>query len=317
MKCACPKCKADIEVLLPEVAEEGTATKCPACQAGFWVHKESFGGRALRRTGEISCASCGEPLGPQMHCAHCGVPYPEYLISTSARKKAGQKAVKIGLSSPFKRVDRVTHQLPPLDGTKSPAPPAAAKTNQASAGRFSRGTLLAVSALVLLALSAAGAGIYLKKKAETKYIRNFAFATYGIQVGIDTSRNVCLRMADEWKAGVAAGKAVSPRPTAEDEKALANIKTKLATAKKNLAEEPEKFKECSAEVAKFEGSFQKMHALAMTPGDSLPSFTNSINKLDGEYAQAAKEFKASIPAELMEELVAASQKYRGLRPLLN
>ena len=315
MKCTCPKCRQSIEIVLPEVTEEGNSASCPACKASFTVFKESFGTRALRKTGEISCSNCGNELGPHMHCATCGRPYPDYLVAALGRRKAGKKAPKLKLqSSPFKKKADTTSQLPSLDGTPSQLPPAAKK--QAAGQGFSKGVVLATSALVLVALIAAGAAFYVKKKAETKYMRNFAMATYAIQVGIDMSRNVCQRIAGDWKPGLEAGKVVTPRASANDEKELARVRAKIASIKTNLSEEPAKFKDCTAKMAKFETSFEKINSLAMAPGNSLPAFTNAIDKLDAEYKQAAKQFKAELPPELLEELKSASKKYRGLRPLL-
>lgn len=316
MMCTCPKCRQSIELVLPDVTEEGNSAACPACKANFTVFKESFGARALRKTGEISCSSCGNELGPQLHCPACGRPYPDYLVAALGRRKVGTKAPRFKIkSNPFQKQESITSQLPSLDSAMA-QDPAAAKKPAAAPKSFSKGVLLATSALVLVALIAAGAGIYLKQKAETKYRANFALATYGIQVGIDTSRDVCQKMATDWKAGVAAGKVVAPRATMADEKKLVHIQTEIALVKSNLSQEPEKFKQCNARLAKFEGMFGKMQSLSQTPGNSLPAFIYAIDKLDAEYKQAAQQFKAELPPELMEELKSASQRYRGLKPLL-
>lgn len=317
MKCTCPKCRQSIELLLTEISEGGTSASCPACKANFTIYQESFGARALRKTGEISCSSCGNELGPQMHCAICGRPYPDYLVASLGRRKGSKKAQKLTLkSSPLRKPDSTTSQLPSLSGTSGQAAPALAKKMDLGGQRFSKGVVLATSALVLVAVLAAGAGIYLKKKAETQYMKNFALATYGIQVGIDTSRGVCQKMAGDWKAGVEAGKVVTPRPTAAEEQKLARIQTELASLKSKLSEEPKKFKDCGAKLSKLEGVYSKGQALALAPGNSLPTFTNSIDKLDAEYKQVAQQFKAEIPPELMQELQSSSQKFRGLKPLL-
>ena len=313
MKCTCPKCRQSIELILPEVSEEGKSASCPACKANFTVYKESFGARALRRPGEISCSSCGNELGPQMHCASCGRPYPDYLVAALGRRKAGKKAQKLKItSSPFRKSQSTIGQLPSLDGVAPQTPPAAARGGQ----RFSKGVVLATALLVLVALLAAGAGIYLKKKAESNYVKNFVLAAYGMQVGIDTSRKACQKMADDWKAGVAAGKVVTPRPTPVQEKQLARVQSELASLKSQLAKEPEKFKDCNAKLSKLEGVYGKMQTLAMTPGNSLPAFTNSVDKMDAEYKQVAKQFKAEIPAELLAQLKSSSQKFRHLQQLL-
>jgi predicted Zn finger-like uncharacterized protein len=316
MMCTCPKCRQTIELILPDVTEEGKSASCPACNASFVVFKESFGARAMRRTGEISCSSCGNELAPQLHCPACGRPYPDYLVAALGRKKAGTKGPRLKMkTSPFQKKESITSQLPSLDSAMAQEP-AAAKKPAAAPQRFSKGVVLATSALVLMALIAAGAGMYFKMKAEAKYMANFALATYGIQVGIDTSREVCQKMATDWKEGVAAGKEVAPRATIAEEKKLVHIQAEIASVKSSLSQEPEKFKTCNAKLARFEGLFGKMHSLSRTPGSSLPAFLNDIDKLDAEYKQTAQQFKAELPPELMKELKSASERYRGLKPLL-
>ncbi|HBG04228.1 MAG: hypothetical protein A2075_17135 [Geobacteraceae bacterium GWC2_58_44] len=317
MKCTCPKCRGKIELDLPEVTEEGTSASCPACKAHFTVRRESFGGRALRKSGEISCAYCGNELGPQMHCPTCGQPFPEYLVAALGRKKARAKGPKIKIkSSPFKKYDKMTSQLPTLDSAMAQEGLAASKQQGLVAAGPPKKIVIAAVVLVLVALIAAGAGFYSKKKAETAYMKNFARATYGIQVGADMSRRVCQKVAAEWKVGIEAGRHLAPRPGIDEEKELNSIKTKLDSIKSKCSREPEKFKDCNQKLAKMEATYHKMQALALAPGNSLPGFTDSLNRIEVEYKQATNEFKTGLPDELMEELHSAAKKYRELRPLL-
>lgn len=89
----CPKCHANIELEVShsDVTEAGTTASCPACKAHLTLFKESFGGRALRKSDEVSCSHCGGQLGAELHCQSCGVPFPDYLV-TALGKKVQKKA---------------------------------------------------------------------------------------------------------------------------------------------------------------------------------------------------------------------------------
>lgn len=316
MKCTCPKCHGKIELVLPQVTEEGAPASCPACKAHFTVHMESFGGRALRKSGEISCASCGEELGPQIHCASCGKPFPDYLVAGLGRKKARGKITQFKLaSSPFKKHYKPASQLPTLEAAMAQENVAASRRQDAVAKRYPKNLVLAASVIVALALIAAGAGLYSKWKAETSYMKNYARATYVIQVGTDMSRKTCLKIASDWKANLDAGKNITPRASKDDEKELQSVRAKLDLIKAKLSQEPEKFKSCNEKLAKFEGPYNNLQSLTVSPGNSLAGFTETLNKIDVEYKQAANQFKAGLPDELMKELQSASKKYRELRPL--
>jgi hypothetical protein len=311
MKCTCPKCHADIELELPEVTEEGIPGSCPACKAHLTIHTESFGGRAYRKSSEISCASCGNQLGPKMYCQSCGTPFPSYLVASLGRKRTRRKSTKIKLkSSPFKSNTRTSA----LDMSDILARSAALKEFEKSPTKSKK--IIATSLAVLLALAVVGAAFYFKKVPEQKYTRNFVMATYVIQVGADKSRKVCQRIATDWKAKTDAGQTYIPRASADEEKDLNTIRIKLDSAKANLTVEPNKFKDCTEKLEKLENSYSKLSTLALSPGNSLQAFTDSTSKLDNEYKQVSKKFKLTIPGEMLEDLNLASKKFRGLRPLL-
>jgi len=314
MTCTCPKCHATIELDLPEVTEAGTSASCPACNARFSVHRESFGGRALRKTGEISCATCGSELGSQTHCAACGTQFPDYLVVTLGRKRARRDSKKIKLkTSPFPQAPKSSTQLPSLDmplrpESAVPLPgPKTARTNSST---------IAITALVLVALIGAGVFFYLKKEAEKTYAKNFVLATYCVQTGVDKALKSNVRMAAEWKAKTDAGQAYVARPSLEDERDFGIISGKIETLSQKLTKTPKKFASCVEKLGKIQAVFAKLHTLALTPGNSLQALNDNSAKLDAEYKLAVKEYKAGMPDEIMEELVSASQRFKGLRPLL-
>lgn len=317
MKCNCPKCRAKVDLAVPDVTEEGTSATCPACNAKFRVARESFAGRALRKSGEITCAFCGGDLGSTINCTACGRVYPDYLVTGDRRKTTASKGTKLKLSSsPFtgrrKSVEVVSLEEA-MKGERRPSP-----KNPGSADDAKKRKLTLAAGLVVLLLAIAGGGWgYLQKKAETTYRHNFAVATHGVQVGADKSRKLCQKLAADWKAKSDAGQTFVPRLSVAEEAELKSVRETLETVKAKMSEEPGRYKSCNEKLHKLEDGYSKLNALALSPGNSLAGFTDSLSKLDGEYKRAANDFKASIPADLMEELVTASTKFRGLRPLIN
>ena len=316
MKCTCPKCHAKIELDLPEVTEAGSSAACPACNARFSVYRESFGARALHRSGEISCAACGEELGAQLHCPSCGMQFPDYLAVSLGRKRARRESKKIKLkTSPFPKPAGSTSQLPSLEMSMMPEPKKPGKTLP-SLSRSSKPALIA-GLVVIVALIAAGAFFYTKYQAEKAFTKNFVLATYCIQMGTDISLKESARISAEWKAKADLGQAYQGHLGIDAERDTGIINRRLDGFTQKLSNPPQKFSQCPEKLAKLQAAYNKVHALVASPGNSLPNFSDASRKLDGEYRQAAKELKAGIPEEVMSELVSAGKKYRGLKPLLS
>jgi hypothetical protein len=313
MTCNCPKCRADVDVDVSDVTEEGTTAPCPSCSVRFSLHRENFAGRAFRRTGEISCANCGSLLGPQIHCEKCGRPFPDYVVAALNRKKAGpaipEYRAKISL---FQKKKKRTPSYAP-DLSKKAASP---DKKPLSARDWQRNKTIVATVVILVAAAVIGGMFYVKKQAEAAYAKNFCLACYSIQLTADKSQKACQKVAAEWKAKNDAGQTYVPRISIQDETDLKKIAGKLAPLTAKLAKEPGKFKGCNEQLAKLEAPAAKMRALALAPGNSLPTLTDSTNKLDAEYRTAASHFKAALPPELMDELRASAQMYKGLRPLL-
>ncbi|GFO53796.1 hypothetical protein GMSM_08030 [Geomonas sp. Red276] len=315
MTCNCPKCHATIELDLPEVTEQGTSATCPSCNASFNIYRESFGGRAFRKSSELSCASCGEQLGPENHCRTCGAPFPDYVVAGLGRRKAVRKVTKLELkSSPFQRKVKYSPTLPTLDDAMNLEGGAGKKTSTASRD-LTKGKKIAIALLVVSVIALAGTGVYLKKKAEDTYIKNFAQATYAVQLGADKCRKVSQKLAADWKARTDAGQPFTPRIGVMDEKDLGIISDKIADLKRSMGKEPGKFEGCTDKLGKIEAPYNKMKNLVLNPGNSLATFIDSANKLDAEYNAGASDFKGSIPPEALVRLRQASQHYIGLRQL--
>jgi hypothetical protein len=317
MHCTCPKCHAQIEVeLAAEVTEEGSTASCPACNARFNVHRESFAARALRKAGEISCAACGNELGPELHCRSCGIPFPSYIVIGSGRKrsKAKRSALKLDINIFPSRKAAINVPSLSMSPEESKGTKKVERTGKAA---LAGNRIVAVALVAVLAVAiAGGAGLYFKKKAETAYMRNFAVACYAIQVGADKSRKISQKVATDWKSKMDQGQSFSPRLSADDDREMAAVRTKLETVKAKLAKTPEKFSSCNDQLANLETAFNKLRSVSASPGNSLPEFNNSVSQANVQYKQAASQLKAGLPPELMDELRASAKKYRGLRPLL-
>jgi hypothetical protein len=317
MTCTCPKCHATIELDLPEVTDAGISATCPACNARFSVHKESFGGRALRKSGEISCASCGSELGSQTHCSACGAQFPDYLVASLSRKRARRDTKKLKLkSSPFPQAPKSASQLPSLEMSMKPEGAVSHSAQPGAGASHRRVSTLTVSLLVLVALLGGGAFFYLKSEAEKTFAKNFVLTTYCVQTGFDRALKSNARIAAEWKQKADAGQPYVARLSLEDERDLGIISGKIETLSQKLAKAPEKFVPCAEKLAKLQAISGRLQALARTPGTSLQALNDNNSKLDAEYKQAVKEYKSGMPEEIMSELVSASLRFKGLKPLL-
>ena len=316
MTCTCPKCHQKIELDLPEVTEAGTSAACPACSARFNLFKESFGARALRKSSEISCAACGSELGSETHCPSCGAQFPDYLVVSLGRRRARKESKKIKLkTSPFPKKETAATVLPSLGMSMKPED-ARLLPVQASGSRLPKPLVIIATVLLVIVLAAGGAMAYLKNKAEKSYAKNFVLATYCLQTGIDRAAKANTRISAEWKAKMEAGQPYTPRASIEDDRDFGIIGNKFDQAMQKLSNPPEKFASSNEKLTKLQSVYNKARSLAYTPGASLPGFMDSANRLDNDYKQAAKEFKAGMPDEIMDELVSAGLKFKSLRPLL-
>ena len=317
MTCTCPKCHQKIELDLPEVSEAGTAAACPSCNARFTVFRESFGGRALRKASEISCAACGSELGAEMHCTSCGAQFPDYLVISLGRKRSRRETKKVKLkTSPFPKREGTTAQLPSLGMSMSPDGAAKAHPVAAAGSRYPKPVVLTVALLVVLALVAGGSMFYLKNKQEKSYAKNFVLATYCLQAGYDRSLKACARIATEWKAKTEAGQPYQARASMDDERELGIIGSKFESALGKLATPPEKFAACGENLNRLQAIYAKAHALILAPGTSMQGFTDAVAKLNGDYKLAAKGYSTGLPSEIKSELSSTSLKFKTLRPLI-
>ena len=308
MKCTCPKCRADIEIDLPAVTEKGSPTACPACRARLYVHRESFGGRAHRMTGEISCAPCGELLGPDTYCYACGAPYPDYLVVSQGSKPAPprgkQKSTAVFIPSGVPSRPSQGQYVPKQTH---------AKTGSAR-GLNKKVLATALGLLLVVALAAAGFVVYSRSKAEKAYADSFVKLTYCIHSGQVKSLQLCTKIAEDWKAN-GRGHGAPLRVGMDEEKDFALLDSEIETLQAKMSKPPEKYRKSNEMLAKLKGSAQKMRSLAFAHSPSPDSLVDATAKLDTEYRKTVREFKSAIPGDLVQELQSASQRYKPLQTM--
>ena len=304
MMCSCPKCAAAIELDIASISEEGSYTSCPECKGRFWMGKESFARRALKKEGKIHCSACGKELDPLIVCTACGVVFPDYCL-LQASKPANRQIAKAEFSWSFvakpAKQAKQAYAIPQKSTSVTP---------------LSRKFLVrTVCVLLFAALAAAGVTVYNQKKAERRYAANYMLALYGMKYGADLSLSQCARLSADWKAKTDAGQRFVPRLTPEEESSSDRIKTKLELVMPKLNKAPQKFSKANEQIGKLYAIETRLNALAASPSGSLPGFTDSANKLGNDFKLAAQELKAGLPKELSEEFEKASIKYKELRYL--
>jgi hypothetical protein len=307
MKCTCPKCNIKIQLDLPHVPEEGASSTCTECKSRFLVYKESFAGRALRKTGEVSCSHCGNELGPYVHCPACGVLFPDYYVAQAGLKRAPKKREAASLKESFSFS---------LGGGKSEAskPGHGDYTfAQQSSEKSPKSILMIISFVVLAVLLAGGISVFNAHKKERQFSSNFVQALYGIKSGTDMGLKKCQKISAEWKAKQDAGQAVIPRISAEDEADMNTVKGEIDTIMQQLNQPPKKYVTANEKLAALYGAYQKTYALTLAPSGSVQSFNDSVAKLDNDFNRAAQDLKTSLPEELKEDIRRATSRFKGLK----
>lgn len=304
MKSTCPKCQAQIELDHSSVPEKGDATACPACKAKVYVHRESFGARAFRKMGQISCAMCGDQLGPEHFCVGCGAPYPDYYVTSPGSKPAPlpkMEATSGGFALPV-----------PSPRLNLPQISRAARTD--TTVKRPQHLTAVIAVLLIVALGGGGFSYYSRLKAEQAFIGNFVKLTYCIHSGEQRSKEAATRIATEWKG--LSGQKIAPRIPSEEEKDFSILATQIEGLQAKTATPPEKYRQSSEAVAALYLSSKKMLNLAVSPPPTLDALVDATAKLDTEYQGAVRNFKTSIPTEIQRELKLASRRYKALQTML-
>lgn len=299
MNCTCPKCKASTHIDHSEITEKGIDRICDACKSRFWLYRESFGGRALKKRGEIFCAVCGGELDRSIACPSCGILYPEYVFA-QATKAVPKRTVHVR-STYYIRRRPARKPLP----KKTVAPKKPVK-------KLKIVNKYTISAAILAVLTLAGSVVYSKYKAVKEYSANYTKVLYGIKTGTDLSLKPFEKIASSPASSFSP---LDPAPSlsSNEQSRLNTIKTQIDKNMKKTENPPEKFVSAKENLNKLYGVYVKIHAFALQSSGSTRDSLESAENLKTEFKKSSRELKSALPKQLSDELENARAKYRNLR----
>lgn len=295
----CPKCDARTELNASTIPEDGTSAKCPECNTRFWITKDSFARRAVKKEGKTYCYLCGNELSNYLDCPTCGAMYPDFCV--------------VQLAKPVKRKKRkssssISFNIRPQRISRS------ARSEQLTTQKASRPLLTVLVTLALTALLIAAIAIpYFNSRAEKQYAEKYMYALYTIKSGTERNFKACSLIAADGKARVDSGRNFEPRTSPEEQVTLTKIKDEIDRSMLKVSKPPAKFSKQHEQLARLYDSYTKSYSQAVSPSGSLPAYTDSTGKLDSEYKQRAQELKSGMTPEMSEALSKAKVKYRGLQ----
>jgi len=306
MTCSCPKCDEQITLDSSDIPSEGSFNKCSACSTSFVVNKGSFACRALHKGDTISCAECGSNPGASIYCQHCHVMYPDFLF--------------IETSSPMKR--KISKILSSLNALKNFKLGGTTKVygNSYSGEPFSQGQAKAVNSTarpaqllvvvaVIIALLAGGGYYWYQDKLAAKYTENYIKALLGVKMARDLDLKFSSRLSVDMKTGA------SPILTAIEQKAAVSAKNDVDTLMKRIDNVPAKFTASQNSLTRLYDSYSKLHTAVTSPAGSSDQFSTSINNIDADFKNNARELKSGLPEKISTQLSITSKKFKALQDL--
>lgn len=299
MNCTCPKCKASTHIDHSEITEKGIDRICDACKSRFWLYRESFGGRALKKRGEIFCATCGGELDRSIACPSCGILYPEYVFA-QATKAVPKRTVHVR-STYYIRRRPARKPLPKK--TVTPKKPVK---------KLKIVNKYTISAAILAVLTLAGSVVYSKYQAVKEYSANYTKVLYGIKTGTDLSLKPFEKIASSSASSFSPLDPV-PSLSSNEQSRLNTIKTQVDKNMKKTDNPPEKFVSAKENLNTLYGVYVKIHALALQSSGSIRDSLESAENLKTEFKKSSRELKSALPKQLSDELENARAKYRNLR----
>lgn len=299
MNCTCPKCKASTHIDHTEITEKGTDRICEVCKSRFWLYRESFGGRALKKRGEIFCAACGGELDRSIACPSCGILYPEYIFA-QATKAVPKRTVHVRSTYYIRRRP-----------ARTPLPKKAAAPKK-PARKLKITNPYIISAAILAVVTLAGAAFYSSHKAAREYSENYVKALYGIKTGIDIGLKPFEKIASS-SAGSFSPPPPAPSLGSKEQSRLKTIKRQVDTYMKKTDNPPKKFASAKESLNKLYGVYTKIHAFALQPPSSVGDSQESAENLKTEFKKSSRELTAGLPKQLSDALENARAKYRNLR----
>lgn len=302
MTVPCPKCDAKTQLDLPHIPEDGTSAKCPECNTRFWITKESFATRALKKEGKSLCYFCSNELSNFLDCPTCGVMYPDFCIVQTS--KPAKKKKRVSSSA-------VSFSIRPQRRTRGIALQQATATHKPSKSILITSVVVAVVAVLAVTLGVA----YFNKQAEEQYASGFMRALYGIKLGTDSNIKQCSIISANWKTKMDAGQNFDLRISDQDKSRIDSAKSDIDILMQKLPKVPQKFNKANENLIKLHGIYTKSYSLTTAPSGTLPVFTNLAGNLESEFKQTAQELKATLPPELADKYQKALPKYKALQNL--
>lgn len=320
MTCICPKCGAAINQEKPGMPEDGSTSRCPACNARLQIVRESYARIAYGTLAGKNCASCGEKLGTGLTCPACGVLYPDYFIAADpailkrqARELKQQQMLSVfkgfEISLPSFKSDRSVKVRP--DYKKKTDTKGSSSSTVPGSKNLPK---LIAACIVILIVLGGGYAVYSKNKAEKEYVATYFKALYGMKTGVDLSTKVTGRISSEWKSAIDAGRSFSPLPSTEELSKLNRVKSevdKMMTTK--LSSPPRKLSSSRSGLLKINDQYAKLHAVASSPPNSLSALNDFSAKAVASFDDSARSLKSTLPKSMSEELVNAKLKYKNLK----
>jgi len=300
MICKCPKCSATVDIDPVKVPGNGTYIRCTECKKRFWIQKEFFAGRAIRKKGEIYCAECGEELNHTIACPNCRVLYPDFF-AVLPKKSVPKQLPAISLSfAPIKdRPSKPRYKSPSIDsqkvGAKKPKPIAAM-----------------VGLAVTIALAAFGGYFYYQITLENEYSKYFVRALYAIKTGRDISHETSDKILSGMKdSGLSFGVHIS----AEDANRLNNVKSSADKFMSKIKNPPKKYAVVNEKLVKLYNIYSEMNSVMTSPPSSVENFRIASGKLDNDFSDGVKDMKANLPQKLSDSIQTAKARYKNLRDI--
>jgi len=302
MTCTCPKCNAEIELGAAEIPAESSYTKCSACNANLEIRKESFAKRALYKSGDISCAECGNPPGTSIYCQSCHAIYPEILVietSSVAKKQFGKilasmtllRKINIGPTQSYQESYSSAPASGKGKGVKLPGQPAQ----------------LAVILAVLIVAAVAGGYFWYQNKIATEYSQQYVRAIMGIKTARDLEVDVSNSLAATWKSGGAS------TLTGSQIKSFSLAKKDVDNLMKQIGKVPGKFTASNDALNKLYASYGNLHAAATTTAGTSDTYAAAVKKGDEDFMRSARELKAGLPEKISARLDESRKKYKELQ----
>ncbi|ORJ54281.1 hypothetical protein [Geothermobacter hydrogeniphilus] len=305
MQCACPKCKATIEIQQQEIPVEGGFRHCSECNVKYWVGREDFTLRVYRKQGSIYCSDCGHELGCENLCLHCGSFFPTYILVQEGRP-AVRKQHRSGFFPVRKPVRRAAE---PARGKVD-----AEKTTGSGIDR--RWLAYAVLAVLVVVLAVGATGLYRSHQQQKAYARNFVVALYGIKSGVDLNLKAAAARAAAWRKQEGSMAVLAPPLAEKEQRRLAKVKGAIDTALEALGETPESAAAARKTLDQLYSAYLKLYSLNQDNPSSLEDFLDRQNRLKGKFFKTAETLKNQMPNNIMDELRESVPKYRNLSFLI-